>query len=107
MISGLLSLNRIVTDFLGNSARKVCYNHINTWGDIILGNYYILCLVVSVSFSIFFRSYYLTLARIWFIIIIANKGYIYIYYKLPQLLVILVTAVTKWRKRDLIISRTK
>jgi hypothetical protein len=107
MTSGLLSSNRIMTDFRGGSAGKACYNYINTWGDIILGNYYIPRLVVFVSFSIFFRSYCPTPARIWFIIVMANKGYICIYYKLPQLLVIPVTVVTKWRKRDLTINRTK
>jgi hypothetical protein len=73
--------------------RRGRYNHVNTWG-VILGNYYISRLVVS----IYFRGYYPTPARIWFIIIIANKKqtynisvnlYICIYYKLPQLLVIL------------------
>jgi hypothetical protein len=57
--SGLLSSNRIITDFLGDSARRACYSYVNTWGDIILGNYYIPRLVVSGFFfvsSVFFAA---------------------------------------------------
>jgi hypothetical protein len=93
-----------MTDFLGGSDRGACYNYINTWGNIILGNYYIPHLVVFFIFifSVFFRGCYPILARIWFIIVIANRGYIYIYYKLPQLLVIPVIIVILLNEKNAI-----
>jgi hypothetical protein len=36
--------------FPGGFAGKARYSHVNTWGDTVLGNYYIPRLVVSASF---------------------------------------------------------
>jgi hypothetical protein len=47
----IIKIRSTLTCFsLGGSAGKARYNYVNTWGDIIPGNYYIPRLVVSVFF---------------------------------------------------------